>query len=109
MVAGRSTSARELAAAAMSFTMSGHAICGSVPARPDLLGARGGRAGPAARERMGPQARRADRGTAFVGRIPRFRLRRERRPAAPALERLERFQALPGGSRWAARGLFRIR
>src|SRR5262245_44435730 len=72
---------RRLAAAAMSFTMNGYAIYGGASARPDLLVARDGSAGPAARERMGPQARRADRGAAVARRVPRLRLRLQWRPA----------------------------
>src|SRR5262249_6011810 len=80
-----------LAAAAMSFTMSGHAICGSASARPHQLVACDRRAGPAARERAGPEARRADRGAARGGRVPRLRLRLQWWPAPSALERPEPF------------------
>ena len=67
------------------------------------------RAGAAPRDRVGPQARPADRRAAVAGRVPRLRLRLERRPAAPSARRLERFRALPAGAERPARGLFRIR
>src|SRR5215831_19197086 len=51
-------------------------------------------------DRLGSQARAADLGAAFAGRVPRLRLRLQWRGAAPAARRLEGFRALPRRAEW---------